>query len=144
MKRKKWSPKETSFTEKNSYTLWLKATQWNAALFGVFSLKSNSEGIFGNVRSCVMFSPHHSSVAWKSWLLFFPEKMNPSEKGAVNACYILCCFEKSVIASSFWGIYCRKQVSHLYQESPLDNTELILSEMVQVKHSITLPSANST
>lgn len=98
---------------------------------------------FGKIRSCFMFSPHHSPIAWKSWLLFLPEKNVSFWKGAVNACYILCCLEKSVIASSFWEIYCRKPVSRLYQEPPFNNTELTLSETVLVKHSTTQPSVHS-
>lgn len=105
---------------------------------------------FGKVRSCVMFGPHHSRTSLKILAFIFSwknkNKNPPSEKGAVNACYILHCSERSVIASSFWEMHCRKLVPRLYQESStsFSNTELILSEMVLVKLSTTLSSADAS
>lgn len=97
-----------------------------------------------------MFGPHHSRTSLKILAFIFSwkkkKKNPPSEKGAVNACYILHCSERSVIASSFWEMHCRKLVPRLYQESStsFSNTELILSEMVLVKLSTTLSSADAS
>ena len=47
-------------------------------------------------------------------------------KGAVNVCYILCCWEKPVIASSFWGIGEKNPERHIFIKN-LPSTTLMLS-----------------
>lgn len=109
-----------------------------------FLIEMKHRRSFGKVRSCIMFSPHHSLIAWKTFIFSWKKKSLLLKGCGERLLHSLLLRAVSVIASSFWWIYCRKLLSRLYQESLFNNTELILSEMVLVNHSTTHPSAKST
>lgn len=98
------------------------------------TLRIFSPLFFGKVRSCFMFSPHHSPKAWKSWLvfyfIFFPDKNVSFWKSAwwTPATVLLLggicnCFQ--LLRDPL------KLVSRLYHYTLTDNTGVILSKIVK-------------
>lgn len=89
---------------------------------------------FGKVRSCFMFSPHHSPKAWKSWLVFYFifyfswQKCIFLKECMVNACYILAAWRNLRFQLLRDPL---KLVSRLYHYTLTDNTGVILSKIVK-------------
>lgn len=138
IKRKKWKNKgnvHISFTEETTYTALFKAYCVWCFLIELKHWGFFSPLFFGKVRSCFMFSPHHSPKAWKSWLVFFfffifPDKNVSFWKSAwwTPATFLLLggicnCFQ--LLRDPL------KLVSRLYHYTLTDNTGVILSKIVK-------------
>lgn len=129
-----WRNIQTSLSKKTSFSLW--ASEILCCQPCLIEMKK--EGSLEKVRSCIMFSPHHNLVAWKSWPSCFPLKKKCKKcilrKGCGERLLHSCCSEKSVIASSSWEIHCTKRTCHVFIRNLQQLTKTKnLSQVVPVK-----------
>lgn len=82
---------------------------------------------FGKLRSCVVLGPRHNLIAQKPWFFSFPSFTEKKEhnknasfrKGAVNGLPHSLHSEKSIIASSSWGIcWVKRKWQSFHQKYP--------------------------